>query len=313
MLASELIQDVRAGVDEDNVNDLSDIKIVAALNRALQRLARLSVRHYPELLKRTVPDQTVTTEITLPVLAQAFHQTQVDVKYGIVYRTLQYTSQANTVGLEAPTTYPLFYSQQGNKLYLYPPSTGVVARVRYELKPPKLVKEQGRITNVDTENGYVYLESIDSSLTTSVSNMSAFFNIVDQFTGDIKGTFQAAAIDTQARKVTIKTTGLGRTSVYGYDVATELPDTISQDDYICPASGSCIPLYFREYTDYLIQYAINDIKRKFNTIVETDIFALRDIEDDVKLMWSQRPYGARVRANNPAWNNSRLLRGRFLR
>ena len=316
MLASDLIEAVRSVTDEQNVNDLTPEKILAALNRALQKLARLSVLHYPEMLKRTTPPTTVTGgEMEMPPLSQAYTGMQLDAKYGDVFRPLTYTSTANIVGLEnVRSTYPLYYTQQGNKINLYPASStgSVIVQLRYQLKPYKLVEEQGRITSLDTDNGYIYVDTIGDSLSTSVSNRTAFFNVIDQFTGDVKATFQAASLTPSSGRIAIKTTGLGRTNVYGLDVSTSIPDTIAQDDLVCLASGSCIPLYFREYTDYLIQYAVNDIKRTYGTLAETDVYALKDIEDDVKLMWSQRPMGARVKANNPAWNSTRLgRRGSF--
>jgi hypothetical protein len=309
MLASELVSGVRAVCDETNDNDLSDSKIVAALNRALQRLARLSVLHYPEMLKRTLETTASAGSLEVPALSQAYTNMQLDtlVGAGPTYRPLTYTSSANTVGMEGVnSTYPLYYSQQGNTLYLHPATSGSVSvRLRYQLKPYSLVLEQGRITSYDTSTGTLYVDTIGSSLSTSVSDRTCFFNIIDQFSGDVKGTFQVNSLTAASGKIVIKTASLGRSSVYGLSVSSSLPSTIALDDLVCLASGSCIPLYFREYTDFLIQFAVNEIKRTYGVIAETDVYALRDIEDDVKLMWSQRPKGGRVKPNNPAWSKPR--------
>ena len=313
MLTSELIEAVRAKTDEDNTNDLSSAKIIAALNRALQRLARLSVRHYPELLRRTTADTALTgSTLTLPAMSQAYHQLSVDAKYGSTYRTLSYTSTANVAGMDrtdSTSSYPMYYTQSGNILSFYPQSTASV-RVRYQLKPPELVLEQGRIVDFDIALGYVYLDTIGTGLSTSVSDRTAFFNIIDQFTGDIKATLQVNSLTTASGRIVIKTTGLGRTNVYGWDVVTALPDTIAKDDLVCLAKGSCMPLYFREYTDFLLQFAVNDIKSTFGTKTEMDAYDLKDVEEDVKLMWSQRPYGARIKQNNPVWNAATFRRPR---
>lgn len=306
MLASELIQSVRDMVDEKNENDLTPERVLKALNRALKRLARLSVRHFPEMLKRTLTTTATNGELEVPALSQAYTALQLDALYGTIYRPLTYTSTVNVVGLETQTgaQYPLYFTQQGNKLYLFPrPSGSTSVQLRYELKPYELVMEQGRITNFDASTGTIYVDEIGDSLSTSVSDRTAFFNVIDQFTGDIKGTFQANSLTPSSGKIVIKTTGLGRDTVYGLTVATELPDTISKDDYVCLAKGSCIPLYFKDYTDFIEQWAVNDIKRTYSSGDEKDVYALKDLEDDVKLMWSQRPNGARVKANNPAWNS----------
>lgn len=310
MLASGLIEAVRDVTDEANTNALTPEKILKALNRALQRLARLSVLHYPEMLKRTIPLTTSGGEVEVPALSQAYTGMQLDVLLGTTYKPLTYTSTVNVVGLESVgSAYPQYYTQQGNKLALFPtPSSSMSVRLKYQLKPYELVMEQGRITSFDTATGVLYVDEIGSSLSTAVNNRTAFFNIIDQFTGDVKGTFQANSLTAASGKIVIKTTGLGRSSVYGLTVATELPSTITQDDLICLAKGSCIPLYFREYTDFLVQYAANEIKRTYGELPETDVYALKDIETDVKLMWSQRPNGARVKANNPAWNSQHIRR-----
>lgn len=309
MLASELIEAVRDRVDEANTTDISDTKILASLNRALQRLARLSVKHYPEMLKRTYEAATSGNQLTIPNLAQAATVTQVDVLYSSYYRPVQYTSTTNVSGVDTTGTttypYPLYYTQQGNKLQFYPPiSGGYTARLRYQLKPYDLVKEAGRVTSWDANTSTIYVENLTDDITTSVTDRTAFFNIIDQFTGDVKATLQANAVDEDAGTIIFKTTGLGRSSVYGLTVGTELPAELAADDLVCLAKGSCIPLYFREYTDFLIQWSVNDIKGTFGTLDDRDVYALRDIEDDVKTIWSQRPYGARVKPNNPAWNNT---------
>lgn len=308
MLASELIEAVRERIDEANTTDISDPKILKALNRALQRLARLSVKHFPEMLKRTYEGSVSGNELTIPNLSQAATVTQVDVLYSNYYRPVQYTSTTNVLGVDTTVSttypYPLYYTQQGNKLNFYPPITGsLTARLRFQLKPYDLVEEAGRITSWDANTATLYVEGLTNTITTTVSDRTAFFNIIDQFTGDVKATLQANAVSTDDGTIVFKTTGLSRSSVYGLTLATELPTGLAADDLVCLAKGSCMPIYFREYTDFLIQYSVNDLKGTFGTLDDRDVYALRDLEEDVRTIWSQRPYGARVKANNPAWNN----------
>jgi hypothetical protein len=89
-------------------------------------------------------------------------------------------------------------------------------------------------------------------------------------------------------------------------VSDALATTIAEDDLICLAAGTCIPLYFREYTDYLVQYAANEIKRSYGLLTELDTMALKDIEDDVKQMWANRPVGLRMQPRNPIWNRRNI-------
>lgn len=311
MLVSELIEEVREQSDEENTSDLTSAKILNALNRAQQRLARLTVRHYPELLKRSLTQAVASggSTITMPELAQAFTNVQVDGQYGGVWHPVIYTNTTNVLALEGPITspIPLNWTQQGNIITLYPTlSSGVNIRIRYEKKPFKLVEEQGRITSIDAVNGILYLDALGSSLSTSVSNLTAFVNVIDQFTGDVKGTYQVASLTSASSALTIKTSSLSRSSVFGLGVSDALSSTITEDDYVCLASGTCIPFFFREYTDFLSRYATNEVKLRYGLLTELDIAALKDIEDDVKQMWASRPQGLRMQPRNPHWNRTSL-------
>ena len=59
MLVEELILACRDQLDEDNTSDLSDAVVLRAINRAQQKLVRLSGRHYTPLFRR---EANVTTD-----------------------------------------------------------------------------------------------------------------------------------------------------------------------------------------------------------------------------------------------------------
>ncbi len=76
---AELIQAVRDCVDEDNTSDLSNDKILGALNRAQLQLTRIAGKHFPEMLKRTLVTSTYTgRSIQIPSGSAAFTVNQVD-------------------------------------------------------------------------------------------------------------------------------------------------------------------------------------------------------------------------------------------
>lgn len=312
MLVTEMIELVRQGADEDNTSDISDTKILRALNLAMQKLTRLSTQHFPQMLKRTYESSDFDgRELEVPALSLSSIVNQVDVKYGGVWYPVTYNNTTNVQALETNelTAIPTDYSQLGNKLLFYPrPYSGITARVRYQLRAPKLVTSQGRITSLDTENGYLFLDSLGSSLTTSTSSLGAFINVINKFTGDIVGTYQVNEINTGARRLTIKSSALYRETVFGLPVSTELSELITEDDYVTVGGGSCIPLYYTDYADYLIQHAVVAVKRSLNLNIKDDKDLLDELEEDVKLVWAGRPTGIRVVANNRHWNRQRLSR-----
>jgi hypothetical protein len=161
---------------------------------------------------------------------------------------------------------PAYWTQQGSVLRIYPyPAASVQLRVRFQARPPDLVVSQGRITSYDSNAVTVDLDAIGTSLTTSIAALGAFVNWVDSTTGEVKATLQVASLSDvagEAGTITFKTAGLGRTAVFGQTVAITLPTDASLDDYLCLASGTCVPLRVADYADYLIQYAVVDLKRK---------------------------------------------------
>ena len=310
MLITDMIQQVRDVADEDNTTDLSDAKIIAALNRAQLALTRLAGKHFPAMLKRTYSTSTFTGRtINIPSDSASYTVTQVDITYGGVTYPVDYTNTTNVLVYETNglTGIPVKYTLQGNVLSLYPtPNAGMTCRVRYQLRPPTLVASMGRITSVSGTT--IYMDDVATTANggpdTSTAALGCFINVINQYTGDVTGTYQVTAIDTSANTLTIKASALYRTTVYGRSVSTSLSADIAVDDYVTAATGSCIPIYFSDFYDYLIQHAIVSIKRTFDLSLEADTLELKKLEDDVKEMWTSRPTGLRVQAKNKFWNKN---------
>ncbi len=207
------------------------------------------------------------------------------------------------------TSIPVKYTLQGNILSLFPwPQFGVQTRIKYQLRPPKLVEVQGRIISFDLDLGYLYMDQIplpaNGGPSVSTSDLTCFINVIDQYTGDVTGTYQIVAIDYDALRLTIKATSLYRSVVYGRDVSGVLSPSINLDDYVVSAQGSCIPIYFSDFNDYLTQHAVVEIKRTFEIISPDELDQLKKLEDDVKEMWASRPTGVRVQQRNKNWNRA---------
>jgi hypothetical protein len=317
VLVDDLVEQVRVQVDEANESDLSNSKILQALQRAQTKLVRLATRRYAPMFRgeETLTPEDGTNELTIPESAFGLVVTEVDViRSGQAYRVdpaplSQLTALDNS---STTTELPLYYAQQGNKLRLLPRQAGSVeARVRYQRRPPDLVLQQGRIAAFDTQNVSVELDAIGTQLTTSIAALRCFVNWVDGTTGLVKATLQVAALDADTNTVTFKTSGLGRVTVFGQTVATELPADGTEDDYLCLASGTCIPMLVADYSDYLVQFAVVELKRKQGEDVTGEVAALKDLESDVLAMWAGRGAGKRVRRTNNWWGGRAPMSARL--
>lgn len=286
--ASEMITQVRDICDEDNTSDITDELVLRMLNRAQQELVRVLTRRYENHFMREeiygssslVADSNGQLRvIQLNSQAYGFAVNSIEAKQGTSWFPVQQVPFIYTLGLDNSndsSSIPLSYAMLGNDIHLYPiPSSSVQVRIRYQFRAPKIVKSQGRITAYDTSTGTVTLDSIGSSLSTSVDTLGAFVNIIDHLTGEIKATVQISGITTGTKTLQIKTSSLDRSKVFGYTTSTSLPSTISQDDYVCTADGTCVPLLSHDLTNFLVDIAGFYVKRKLGVVDQAD-FVERD-------------------------------------
>lgn len=305
MIVDDLVQEVRQLSDEDNTSDISDANIVASLNRAQQKLVRMATRKYEPMFMREVNISTFSgRQATIPELAVASIISAVDVVEGNNTYRVDVAPIRKLVDLEntASTSRPIYYAIRGDKILLYPtPSSGTTIRVRYQIRPPSLVLTQGRITTIDDANTTIYVDSLGDDLTTSIASLKAFVNIIDSTTGIVKGTLQISNITTAQNKIAFKTASLDRSTVYGQTVDTALPTDIALDDYICLASGTCVPTLSLDFTDFLIQYSVVETLNRLGIPAQEAYATLKELQDDVDSMWTGRPKSRQVRTSNRHW------------
>lgn len=279
---SDLITQVRDITDEDNITDVSDAMIIRMLNRAQQELVRILTRHYKNhfMREQIFSGSDLTTDangqarvLPMPDQAFGFAVNAVDVKIGTSWFPVQQVPFSYTLSLDiaSGSSFPLSYAIQGNDIYLYPLSgSNIQIRVRYQFRAPKLVKSQGRITSFDSGANTINLDSLGSSISASVDDLTAFVNVVDHLTGEIKATLQVSNIVTATNQLAIKTGSLDRDEVFGYTVSSSLPTNIAKDDYICLADGTCVPYLSHDMTNFLVDIAGFYVKRKLGTVDQAD-------------------------------------------
>lgn len=315
MLVDQLIQECRDGIDEDDTADVSDAKILRALNRAQLKLARLAVRKYPPLFRREHTATGVSTrEVEIPETSYAFVVNEVSVRAAgsSQWSPCDRASESSLTGYDndSASALPKYWDQAGTAVRLYPRPSGSEVRIRYQLRPPDLVAKQGRITSISGQT--VYLDAIGSDLTTSIAQLKAFVNFVDASTGAIKSTMQVSVVPaTIAAPLQFKSSSLDRTTVFGQTVSTTLDTDVAVDDYVCIANGTCVPTLLSDYSDYLVLAAVIELRRAAGEDASAEVGQLKEIEDDVKAMWAGRAAGLRVARKNPYWGVRTSMQQRF--
>lgn len=322
-LVEDLIQQVRDVTDEDNVNDISDEFIIRALNRAQQDLVSEITRKYnPQFMQEVILTQAdFKTDLqgkarvaTLPTRSFAYRVNSVDAKIGDTWTPVRQVPFSHTLALdiESGTSLPVVYSMQGNKIYVYPNIDQLAQlRIRYQVRPPKLVATQGRVTEIG-EN-YVIVDDIGTGLSSSVDDLTAFINFVDSGTGLIKGTAQVVGLNEASNRITIQVSSpnLSRTSVFGFTVSAAVPTDLSLDDYVCLASGTCIPYLASDLSNYHVELAAFHVKRALGTVGQAD-FSERDrVIERITKLWSGRENTMKINKtrNYPLYSWQSWFRG----
>ena len=318
---NDLIDEVRSMIDEDNRESVSDTTdILPALNRAQNYAANILSRHYesPMLVWDTVSPVSGQDEYAIPEDAFEQRLEKVEVKINDLFYPVKRISYRDISVYENPSNfsgYPSFYSVVGNRYRLLPrPNTSYNLRIWYLQEPPRLVKSQGRINIVNAANNYVIVDSIGSDLTTESDDLNSYVNIIDAQTGRRKASYQIQNIS--GNKITFKTSPT-RSSVLNVSIDTSMtsllvnsdsdnqgPDvSIEADDFVCIVKGSCVPFFKKPFSNFLVQYAIAEIRRKLGGPMDTEQQVLKDLEAQVERSWVGREQTLRVQKSNNIWNN----------
>lgn len=310
ILVDDLIAQVRSQADEANADDITDAQILQALNRAQRHTANIVARKYEEMMwdTTTVTTTAGTREYDIPSEAFGSRITKIEVVSGnnnLRYQLTKLSNHQNTNYITvSKTDLPAYYSIRRNKFEVFPtPSGGLTLYVHYYKKPGDLVKQQGRITSIDTENNYVLVDDIGDSLSTSVSGFAAYVNIIDYRTGNVKQSLQISALNTTTNKITFKSSGLTRSTVLGNTIDTEISSSVAVDDYVCLVTGTCVPEIDEAYTDYILQHALVAIKRRMGEPTAEDFAELKQLEDEVMKAWNAREASLRVRRSSRNWGS----------
>jgi len=318
----DLIQQVRDLTDEDNTEDISDAFIVRMLNRAQQDLVSEITRKYNSHFMSEVilsasdfsadsSGVSRVADLSKYMSSVAFKINSIDSKIGDAWTPVRQVPFSHTLALDTKTgtSLPVVYSLQGNKLFVYPNvDTLVKLRVRYQLRPPKLTRVVGRITDIIAPTLF---KISDSSMLQDIGNedLSNFINIVDPFTGNIKSTHQISlAADNET--VSIVSSNMYRDKVFGRTVDAEMVD-VSDDDLVCFAHGTCVPYLVSDLTNYHVEIAAFHVKRALGTVDNPDFQERDRIIERVSKVWAGRENTMKINRtrNYPLYSWQSFFRG----
>jgi hypothetical protein len=297
---------IRSQLDEENNETVSDEDILQALNRGQDDATSVLMKHYP--------DPLVVFDTTTSVSGQRAYDLPEDIfedrlqkveilESGIAWEVKRISYRdVSSYETQSRAVRPLYYYILGKQFYLLPTPAGGQRDIRYwyikELDP--LVEQQGRVTSINTGSNYVVLNSVGDDLTTESDELKNYVNIVDAQTGIIKNTLQIESIDEDQKRVTFKSSP-DRPTIYNRTVDSAIDSEVVLDDHICLASGNCVPYLKKPLSNYIIQFAVLELKRKLGEPTEAEERALAKFEDKWESTWAGREHQLRVKKRSRNW------------
>lgn len=309
----DLLEQVRSQLDETNAENATDPQLLQALNRAQRAATNIIARKYESLFWSEFEDVTVAGQQDYDIPADAYGRRveMVEIEIGDVryelkrignHKTSPYTSLSQT-------NRPSYYRLAKNVISVYPtPAGGIPLHIHYTKRPEDLVVSQGRITTVNSGSNYVIVDALGDTISTTVTGFASYINVICYQTGAIKGSVQVSAINTTTKQVTFKSSGLTRSTVLGRTISTSLPTDIAVDDYLCLVSGTAVSELDEAYVDYLVQYAVVEIRRRFGESVEQEVVALQILETEIEKMWVGRESSHKIRKANSHYHTNTIRR-----
>jgi hypothetical protein len=81
-----------------------------------------------------------------------------------------------------------------------------------------------------------------------------------------------------------------------------VPTDIVADDYLCNVRGTCVSELPEAYSDYLVEYAVCQIKRALGEASEQDFIALGALETELEKLWVGRESTSEVAMTSRRWS-----------
>ena len=306
---TDLINEVRTQIQEKNKSDVTSDMILDTLNRAKDDAFNILAIKYPAPLIEESALTSADSNGEIDVSETSFEDRiqQIDCYYGGNYYEMIYIDYSEVINTQTlvATGRPYYWTIIGRKIKLYPQPAGNYQFRIWSLKEvEELIISQGRISSLGRvaegeSNAYVVLDSLGSDLSTT-DPYNKYVNIIDSQTGEIKCSLQINTIDTTLNKLTFKTTTT-RSTVLNRTISTDIPSTVEADDYICTIHGSCVLYFKKPLKNYIIQYAVYEIRRSLGYDVLIEKQALKDLKERIQKTWTGRSSNLRVKQKSTRW------------
>lgn len=307
---SNLVEEVRAQVDEQNVDSVStESDILPSLNRAQDYAFDILARRYQEPILQystleLVGDQS-EYDIPEDIFEDRVQKIEIQIPSGAsraTYREVERISYRDLSSYESAsaTNVPYYYCIIGRKIRFVPTPTGTYPARMWSLRnPEKLTMPQGRITIVNSGSSYVILDQAGANLSTESDQLESYVNVVDGQTGVIKGTLQVQILSNN--KVTFRTVPT-RSTVLNREVSGSMASmNVLQDDYLSPVDGTCVPFFSKPICNFLIQFAVSEITRKLGGAADMEERVLEKFEKQVERTWAGRETTLRIKKRSNNW------------
>ena len=227
---------------------------------------------------------------------------------GILYELERQNIRRGTVFRNNITgSRPAFYAVIGRNVQLLPAQgavSGLTFFAYYVKRPDELRLQQGRVSAVTpavtgVSDANIIVDTVGSNLSTSDPYLK-YVNFIDGKTGEIRGSAEIKSIN--GTQITFKQSPT-RTTVEGLTISGDIPSDLEVDDYITDIHGSCVVFLQQPTSNFLIQYAVAEIRRAlgYDTGVERNV--LKEFEKQVEHTWAGREANLRVKSTNRIWRN----------
>jgi hypothetical protein len=302
LTVNEMVTQVREGSDETNLGSISNDFIVSALNRALEYAADALVRSYPEPLITydiipLVPGQKI---YTMPEGIFEDRVEKVEVFYNVGFLDLVRLSYRELALVErtTQTARPYNYALFGRYMQVLPtPSSTFQLRIWYVKEPETIVPQKYRVL-ASSATTSVAIDPTVTQLTMAnpdTSVYASYLNVIDKDTGIVKGTVQVDSVSSST--LTIKPVP-ERAEVHNKTVAGSFPTDMADGDWLCDATGSCVPELRQPFLNFAIEYAIAKIRHKFAENSKQEREMLDQFEKQVVRTWVKREQSSRIKNRN---------------
>lgn len=307
----DLVSGVRSLLDELNQDSVSTVDdILPSLNRALTFGFDILARKYPEpVLTHTVLAlQSGVQEYDIPenCFEDRLLKVEIQVASGTsaTFREIPRISYRDLSNYESSivSNIPIYHCVIGRKIrFVSTPSGTYPARIWYMREPEKMVLQQGRITHLSVPGRYVIVDTAGADLSTETDQLASYVNLIDGQTGEVRVTLQIQSIVED--KVSFRVSPL-RATVLGRTVASEIPATVGEDDYICSITGSCVALSGAPLSNFMIEYTVAEMTGKLGGDRNLEEQVLDKFEKQLERSWVGRERQMRVQKRSEKWGTN---------